>query len=72
MADITLTITIPDAKAAKAKEGFLRECPKPAAFGGTDKEWIEEVLRRTINQHVRRGLHTIAQEATTIEDDYTE
>lgn len=71
MADLDLTLTIPDGKVAKAKEGFLAECPKPAGFSGTDKEWFQEVLRRLINPIIRRGLQKLAVVAAETEDDYT-
>ena len=78
MADVTITITIPDAKVATAKTGFLKIYPNtemtedevPVALY-TDAQWIREQIRRLIIRDVRRGLQMVANEAASVENDDT-
>jgi hypothetical protein len=71
MADITLTITIPDAKVAKAREVFFVIHPKPESYAGTDKDWIEETIRHHLTMTVKQGLLRKAQADAVLEDSYT-
>ena len=78
MADAIITITIPDAKVATAKTGFLKIYPNtemtedevPVAKY-TDVQWIREQVRRLIIRDVRRGLQMVANEAASVADDDT-
>jgi len=78
MADAIITITIPDAKVATAKTGFLKIYPNtemtedevPVALY-TDAQWIREQVRRMIIRDIRRGLQMVANEAASVENDDT-
>ena len=73
--DQTITITIPDAKVAKALEGFLEIYPNnemtdddPPVAKYTNKEWVTEKVRRLIVSAVQGGLQRIAQREVAIDD----
>lgn len=62
MADLTLSITIPDAKVTQAKAAFLKRFPKPTEGGDaslTDKQWIEKVISILINREIRKGKNSL-------------
>ena len=78
--DVTITLTIPSAKVAKASEGYLKlfpnteTIPDPNNEGETlpkytDKQWIEYKIRETVIRDIHRGLGMIAQENATVEVD---
>jgi hypothetical protein len=78
MADVVLTITIPDAKVTTATTGFLKLYPNtelvdPSAetpvLKYTTKDWVEEKVRRNIVRDVRRGLQMAENEASIIAED---
>jgi len=75
MADIDLTITIPDAKVAVATQGYLKLFPNtdlvdPAdpesGLKYTTKQWVQEKMRRDLARDVRRGRQLINNEASVI------
>jgi len=75
-ADQVLTVTIPDAKVAYALEGFLKIHPNDEVDGEgspiyTNREWIEECIRRFIVREVNRGQNMIYQESKPVPDDAT-
>lgn len=72
MADITLSITIPDAKVAKVRAGFLAARPKEPGFAGTDAEWFEEVWRRLVTVTTQKGLRMLAAKNEPVESSYTD
>ncbi len=58
MADLTFTLTIPDAKVAAAKAAFLARRPKPTEEPDsllTDKQWIEKVISKMVNREIQLG-----------------
>ena len=60
MADLTLTITIPDTKVSDAKAAFLARHPKPTddthpQFGLNDKQWFEHWISAKVNRELRLG-----------------
>ena len=60
MADLTLNITIPDAKVAAAKAAFLKRHPKPTDsehpdFGLSDKQWLEKWISGKVNREINLG-----------------
>ena len=78
MADVTITITIPDAKVETAKTGFLKIYPNVEMTEDevpvskyTDVQWIREQIRRIIIRDIRRGLQMVANEAASVESDDT-
>ena len=61
MADVVITLVIPDAKVAKATEGFfyIHPIPTDEETGDplfTPKQWFKEWLRRKVRDEVARGL----------------
>ena len=65
----TLTFTIPDAKLADFKAGFLRIFPNQEVDSGgvpsyTDNQWIREKIRRIAFSYYNDGKLILAQEAT--------
>jgi len=61
MADVVITLTIPDAKVAKATEGFLYAAPIPVNQETgeplyTPKQWFKEDLRRYARDKIAKGL----------------
>ena len=61
MADVQITITIPEAKVAIASEGFLYlySIPTDEETGVplfTPRQWFKEVIRRWLRDQVARGL----------------
>ncbi len=77
MADQLISLKIPDAKVAKALEGFLKIYPNvemtddnPPVAKYTIKEWVTERIRRLIVKDIRRGHQMQADEdALVIKDD---
>jgi hypothetical protein len=73
MADITITITIPDAKSNKIKQGFERMRPIPVDDKGaakyTSKRWIAECCAEYVERIAKAGLQEIARDA--VSDDVT-
>ncbi len=84
MADITITFKIPQEKAKKALEGFLKIYPNNETipdpnFDGegeaplipkySDKEWVVEKIRRIIARDIKRGLEMIRNEQITKVED---
>ena len=74
MADKVITITVPDAKVAKALEGFLKIYPNSEKdLNGDPKfnnaQWVSEKMRRLLVRDVRRGLQMIANDAAQVADD---
>jgi len=73
MADVTITITIPDAKVAKVKQGFERQRPIPVDGEGkvkyTPKQWLAECCAEYVERIARAGLEQIAKDA--VSDDVT-
>jgi len=67
-----ITISIPTAKVAEARQGFLTTYPKPEGFGGTDMEWVEKMIRIWFTEQVITGLRRQAYKAATVDADYTE
>ena len=75
-ADVVITITVPDAKVAIALEGFLGIYPnieknEDGSAKYTDKQWVNERMRRILVRDVRRGLQIIANKAAKVEEDDT-
>jgi hypothetical protein len=66
MADVVLSVTIPEAKVAKALEGFLKIYPKPEGSALSYKEWVREKVRQLIVRDIRRGLQMIKNEQSQI------
>ena len=60
MADVVITLTIPEAKVPKASEGFLYMYPIPTDDDGapllTARDWFKEWSRRHLRDVVARGL----------------
>jgi hypothetical protein len=73
MADITITITIPDAKSNKIKQGFERMRPIPRDAEGkslyTAKQWLAECCAEYVERIAKAGLQEIARDA--VSDDVT-
>jgi hypothetical protein len=72
MEDIILTIKVPREKATKALEGLLYARPKEQGFVGTDKEWVEEILKRFLSTTARQGLLAKAQADANVDMSFTE
>ena len=83
MADVTITLTIPDAKVADFETGFLAKCPvpmigNPANPTGpyipefTDKQWIKEWLKRQAVRAYKHGKQDLAEAAAIIDSDVIE
>ena len=73
MADITITIqtgqtsvvrTIPDAKVAEFKAGFLRM--RPNISGGDDLAWLMQFVAGKIFAEYKSGKHWLARDAENI------
>jgi hypothetical protein len=76
MADVTISVTIPDAKVAIALEGFLKTCPNVEKNPDgnnkyTNVQWVREKMRRLLIDIVIRGLQKIEDENSVIETDDT-
>jgi hypothetical protein len=76
MAELNLTITIPDANVADAKAGFLAKLPNNELDENndpkyTDKEWLEVCLSRYINKIYRKGKNIIRDREAVIISDIT-
>ena len=73
MADVTIKITIPDAKVAKVKQGFERQRPIPLNADGTAKytakQWLAECCAEYVERIAKVGLQELAKE--TVVDDVT-
>jgi len=76
MADITISLTIPEAKVETALQGFLKIYPNSEMTEDetpvnkyTNKQWITEKLRRLVIRDVRRGLQMIANENAQVSKD---
>ena len=57
MADAIRSCKIPSAKVAELKAAFLSIFPKPDDFAGTDKQWIEQWMRRQLQNVYRQAKH---------------
>lgn len=63
MADVTLTVVIPEARVAEFTAGFLHKHPQPTEEENptdaalTPKQWAEKVLRRWAGGQAKRGLY---------------
>ncbi len=66
MADINLTITIPDGKVNEFRTGFLKADPLPD--GITEKDWLLQCIERYLVQRYRKGKLLISQEAAQFDD----
>lgn len=80
--DLTLSLTIKDAKMADAKAGILREHPVPFIPDPestdetplpdipqyTDKEWITKLAGDYLFREYREGKRKMAHDAATIND----
>ena len=83
MADITLTLTIPEAKVETALQGFLKIYPNSETIQDpqadpevdtpiakyTNAQWVKEKLRRIVVRDVRRGLQMIASAEAQVAED---
>ena len=72
MADVILRVTIPDAKVAKVRDGFLKMRPIPQTAGVdnyTVKRWVELCAADYIQRVATAGLKQIQADATN--DDVT-
>lgn len=76
MADVTISLVIPEAKVAKALEGFLKIYPNKEMTDDeipvakyTNQEWVKEQIRRIIVRDVRRGLQMIALQDSQVAED---
>ena len=73
--DVIITFTIPAAKAADFKAGFLAKCPVPLLEDPnnpsvlipeyTEKQWIKEWIRRDVMRAYRHGKILLAQHITS-------
>lgn len=72
MPDLTLTLTIPEAKIQKVRDGFLQIRPKPEEdLELTDKQYLEKVLLSYIKRITIAGLRELAsqnEDVSTIEE----
>jgi len=74
-ADQVITVSIPSAKVAVALDGFLKIHPndekdEKGKFKYTDKEWVDECVRRYVVREVYRGTEMIRQDTgKTVYDD---
>ena len=84
MANVVLTITIPEEKATKALEGFLKLYPNtetkpdptwvdpqdgteaPQIPKYTNKQWVQEKLRKLLIRECHRGLQMIANASAIV------
>ena len=69
--DVVLSITIPEAKVAKALEGFLKihpntELNEDGTPQYTDKQWVKEWVRRIFIRDIHRGLQMIKNESVVL------
>ena len=74
MADQIISIKIPSDKVQTALSGILKlypnseknidETPKY-----TDKQWVEELVKRYLRREIRRGRQIIANELAYIQED---
>lgn len=76
MADITISLTIPEAKITTALQGFLKIYPNkemttdvPPVAKYTDRQWVTEQIRRLIIRDIHRGLQMAANEAAVVTKD---
>ena len=78
--DVTITLTIPAAKVADFRVGFLAICPNNETVEDsndpnilvpkyTDKQWIKVQLLNYIKSIYRRGKYKLANEAMVVEID---
>ncbi len=75
--DVTITFTIPAAKVADFKAGFLAKCPveldedmDSPTYGDplyTEKQWIKEWIRRDVMRAYRHGKILLAQQTAVID-----
>jgi len=67
MADISITLTIPDAKVAAIRDGVLKMRPMPLKEDGTPqytpKQWFAEILAEYIERLATAGQRQIAEES---------
>ena len=64
MADIEITITIPDAKVQMVTDGFLRVYPNDTALG--TKAWVRQYIIQNLKQIINAGLKQIDLEAQPV------
>jgi len=64
MADINITLTIPDAKVNNARAGFLRMYPNISNPPVSDTEWVGQVIKRWLNDVLNKGYTLAHREAT--------
>lgn len=80
MADVTLQVTIPDAKVTIASERFLKIHPNEelnniedpnSGLKYTNKDWVEECILRWLIEVIHRGKIKLEREAAATAPDVT-
>lgn len=66
MADMPITIIIPDANVVRVRAAFLEKYPKPAT-GYTDIQWFKEIIRRFLRNIVQEYEEKNATDAASVE-----
>ena len=71
MADVVVTITIPDAKVATIRNGILKMRPIPVDSKGTPlytpKAWFTEIIADYIERLAKAGQRQLAEEAVNVD-----
>ncbi len=66
MANLHLTITLPDDMVSEAKTGILAARPLPK--GMTEIELLEKIAKEGIQRVYRKGKYLLSQEATVVKN----
>ncbi len=66
MANLHLTVTIPDNMISEARTGILAARPLPA--GMTEVELLEQIAKEGIQRVYRKGKYLLSQEATVVKN----
>lgn len=84
MADLIITIKIPDAKKADFRAGFLEICPVPLVNVATapdppdmqpemtEKQWLKKVVRHSLMEKYRAGKSLLAKQTATVDEEVIE
>jgi hypothetical protein len=84
MADIEITLRIPEAKIQEFRTGFLEVCPVPTenvANPGdppdiqpkyTEKQWLKVVIRYSLIEKYREGKVKLAKDSAVIDETVVE
>jgi hypothetical protein len=70
MADLILTVTIPDAMVARSKARSLANRPNTSEYN--DQEWIEFQIKEFLKQCDKNGKRKLAMEAADNDDMFQE